>query len=195
MTTPPPPWVSPEYQPQRNPPQQFGPPMSPPQWSQQGGYTPPAPIPPEQFGPEPQPAARARWFQRRGPRFLIAAAVVLIAVIVIVSNRNSTFTLKGQLTLYATGNGTTGYCSGSGGYSDLTQGATVTVYNSAGSIIGSGALSPGYSTGPGSCMFDFRVQSVPGGSDFYQVEVSHRGRITLSSEEATSGNFAASIGH
>jgi hypothetical protein len=38
------------------------------------------------------------------------------------------------------------------------------------------------------------VAGVPEGSKFYQVEVSHRGKITVSSAEAKAGKFAASLG-
>jgi hypothetical protein len=202
MTTPPSQWFSPENQPRPqpqpqqyyppNPPQQYpaqqcGPAMPPPQWSQEGGYIPSAPI-----DPVLQMSVRTLWWQRRGVQLSLLGVVILIVILLV--NSNKTFTFKGELTLYASGNTTVGSCNGTGGYSDLRQGASVTIYNSAGSIIGSGLLPEGQATGIGNCVWDFQIESIPAGSDFYQVEVTHRGRLTVSSQEATSGNFAASIG-
>jgi hypothetical protein len=35
---------------------------------------------------------------------------------------------------------------------------------------------------------------VPEGADFFQVEVSHRGKLTLSAADAKAGKFSATLG-
>lgn len=84
-----------------------------------------------------------------------------------------------------------GGCVGVGGYSDLTEGATVTVYDAGGEIVGTGSLGAGeyvsmrneedIQAGAGRCAFAFSL-AVPD-SDFYQVEVTHRGRVTVQRAE------------
>lgn len=70
-----------------------------------------------------------------------------------------------------------GGCEGRGGYSDMTEGANVTVYDAAGRVIGAGALEAGERLGS-TCRWAFSVPGVPV-SPFYQVEVSHRGKATV----------------
>ncbi|MFE5368191.1 hypothetical protein [Streptomyces mirabilis] len=110
-----------------------------------------------------------------------------------------TFTLRGAMTL--TNPTPLDYdhkaCGGSDGFGDIRQGAGVTVYDAEGKILGTGALGPGRyasedSTAP--CVFAVKVPGVPEGSKFYQVEISHRGKVTVSSAEAKAGKFAASLG-
>lgn len=94
-----------------------------------------------------------------------------------------------------------GTCSVSGGYDDVNAGTAVTVYDKTGTIIATTSLGDGVGTATeqdsefpdiyiGSCALPFSVQ-VPI-SDFYQVEVSHRGRITVSKAEA--GDVEATLG-
>lgn len=90
------------------------------------------------------------------------------------------------------------YCAGKGGYSDITAGAAVTIYNADGTIVGAGNLGAGVAdshtthngnttiTSAGGCAFPFTVTNVPTGSSFYQYEISHRGRITFTLGEAQS---------
>lgn len=91
-------------------------------------------------------------------------------------------------------------CFGRGGYDDISAGTSVTVYDATGTIVGTGALDVGslvvrkdadyedWFTGV--CEFAFAVSVPP--SDFYQVEVSHRGRSTV--QLADVGSVALSIG-
>jgi hypothetical protein len=107
-----------------------------------------------------------------------------------------TFTLKGDFTLTdgAVDDGIGG-CEGSGGYDDIALGTSVTVYDAAGAVIATSALVLSeFDRAAGTCTFDVSVPNVPGGQDFYQVEISHRGKIQLSAAEATSGGFAGSLG-
>lgn len=112
------------------------------------------------------------------------------------SDAPKTFTLNGQMALTGdhvpTGD-TNEDCTGYSGYDDIAKGAGVTVYDSAGKVVATGALGTGKPKG-GACSFPVSVAGVPGGSKFYQVEVSHRGKITVSSAEAKNGGFAASLG-
>ncbi|MEV7121714.1 hypothetical protein [Kitasatospora griseola] len=88
----------------------------------------------------------------------------------------------------------TGGCAGSGGYSDIRTGAAVTVYNESGTVLATGTLGPGSPKGAHGCVFTVTVSEVPKGPKFYQVEISHRGKINLSSGEAEAGLFGASLG-
>lgn len=84
-------------------------------------------------------------------------------------------------------------CTGYSGYEDIAEGASVTVYDSAGKVVATGALGVG-KPDSAACVFPVRVPDVPGGSKFYRVEVSHRGQITVTAAEAKAGKFAASLG-
>lgn len=84
-------------------------------------------------------------------------------------------------------------CTGYSGYDDIAEGASVTVYDSKGAVVATGALGTG-KPDSASCVFPVRVPDVPGGSKFYRVEVSHRGQITVTASEAKAGEFAASLG-
>lgn len=106
-----------------------------------------------------------------------------------------TFTLEGDFTLTedATDTGDdcgVGYDSG---YDDIAEGTSVTVYGADGDVIATGAL--GDSTYLNyTCVFDISVPDVPKGEKFYKVEVSHRGTLQLSAEEAENGGLSASLG-
>ena len=108
----------------------------------------------------------------------------------------ATFTLEGTFTLTddvvpTDGDG----CSASydSGYDDIAEGASVTVYGAAGDVIVTGALGDSKYASY-ACIFDIAVPDVPKGEKFYKVEVSHRGTIQLSAEEAENGELAASLG-
>ena len=83
-------------------------------------------------------------------------------------------------------------CTGIGGYSDMKPGAAVTIFDAGGTIVGASALGTGTATGASTyaiphadkCAFPFTVAHVPTGSTFYQYEISHRGRITFTADEA-----------
>ncbi|MFI5478184.1 hypothetical protein ACIBAB_03595 [Streptomyces rubiginosohelvolus] len=109
---------------------------------------------------------------------------------------DGTFTLEGQFTLTeeAVSDGIGG-CEGSGGYSDIQLGTSVTVYDAAGTVIATSALILSeFDEAAGSCTYDVSVEDVPDGEDFYQVEISHRGKLHLSAEEAKAGSFSGSLG-
>lgn len=107
-----------------------------------------------------------------------------------------TFALHGTMVLDGGYDGVTstpGGCAGTGGYSDIADGTAVTVYDSTGAVVASGQLAN--STGGGtSCTFDIVAPKVPGGSRYYQVEVSHRGKITYSARDMRRGNVSVTLG-
>jgi len=110
----------------------------------------------------------------------------------------TSFEFTGSLTLATTGLGVpfvgTGDCSGSGGYADITAGASVTVTDAAGTIVETSSLGPG-TVISGTCEFSLDVPKVPEGSAFYSVEVSHRGKVTYSSEQLhRGGSIGMSLG-
>ncbi|WP_410670723.1 hypothetical protein [Amycolatopsis sp. cmx-4-68] len=105
-----------------------------------------------------------------------------------------TFDLGGTFTLYS-GGYSYSTCGGSGGYSDITTGTAVTVYNAAGTVLSQGSLGTGHSDGVGTCGFTLSAPKVPAGEKFYLVEVSHRGRIMVQPDDARYGRVALSLGH
>lgn len=68
-------------------------------------------------------------------------------------------------------------CEGIGGYDDMAEGVTVAVFDAASKVIEVGRLNQGLRVG-GQCMWAFEVPGVPD-LPFYQVEVSHRGRVPI----------------
>ncbi|MFF2814850.1 hypothetical protein ACFVT9_04850 [Kitasatospora cineracea] len=110
------------------------------------------------------------------------------------STNTETFTLVGSMTLTSGAVDTKSGCAGSSGYSDIRTGAGVTVYDESGKVLAIGALGPGMTQGVDGCAFTVNVAKVPKGSKFYQVEISHRGKINLSSNDAEAGLFGATLG-
>jgi len=109
------------------------------------------------------------------------------------ASARSSFSMSGTMTLGDFGLTKDWHCTGRGGYSDIGEGASVTVYDGGGQVVATGNLRQGAITA-GKCQFPVWVSDVPDGPKFYQVEVSHRGKITLSAEDAKAGRFAASLG-
>lgn len=108
----------------------------------------------------------------------------------------ATFTLEGTFTLTdraVPGDG--GGCTAAydSGYDDIAEGASVTVYGAKGDVIATGELGKSKYVDY-TCEFGIAVPDVPKGEKFYKVEVSHRGTIQLSAEEAENGELAASLG-
>lgn len=141
-----------------------------------------------------------RWLIVAATGALIAAAGV--TWLVWPSSATDRFDLAGTLLLNGrTSHDGSGGCVGSGGYSDITEGAPVTVYDSTGTVIATGQLGGGDDRGwtptadterSNQCWFTFTV-SVPN-ADFYQVEVSHRGKQTYKRSQAQSGSIALTLG-
>ncbi|WP_233288996.1 hypothetical protein [Kitasatospora sp. MBT63] len=107
---------------------------------------------------------------------------------------SSGFTLLGTMTLSGSNRpvGSDG-CAGRSGYDDILEGTSVTVYDASGKVVAEGELGGGIRKGT-ACEFPVHVGHVPETSNFYQVEVSHRGKLTVSVDDAKAGRFAASLG-
>ena len=106
------------------------------------------------------------------------------------------FTLEGTFTLTEdVSSDGDGGCAGryDSGYDDIREGTNVTVYGADGDVVATGALGKSKEVGY-SCIFEVAVNDIPKGEKFYKVEVSHRGTLQLSAEEAENGELAASLG-
>lgn len=92
-------------------------------------------------------------------------------------------------------------CSAFGGYDDLRAGTSVTVYDAAGKVVGTGALQAGHlpvgddgnDRYSAQCAFDWEVSNVPRVTTFYQIEIGRRGKIVASAAEAT-GSLDSTLG-
>ncbi|MFE9949307.1 hypothetical protein ACFYRJ_17450 [Streptomyces sp. NPDC005531] len=106
----------------------------------------------------------------------------------------ATFTLKGTFTLTDGALRTDDTsCRGTRGYDDIAEGTSVTVYDAAGKVAATGSLGKSSYT-LGICEFKVTVDDVPKGEKFYQVEVSHRGKVQMTAKEAEAGEMAATLG-
>lgn len=83
-------------------------------------------------------------------------------------------------------------CQGSGGYSDLQAGAQVIVRDASEKTIAKGTLKPGLPLDADTCRFGFSVSGIPD-SDFYSVEVSHRGALTYSAKDLDATGWALDL--
>jgi len=158
------------------------------------------PPPPSALPAPPPPTAPPR--TPIGPAFaaflgaLLGAAAVgtVWAVTSAGSDTPDTFTLKGTFSLTDAISDGDGGCRGTGGYDDIAEGTSVTVYDGAGKVAATGVLGQSKYNGIGACRYKVAVDDVPKGEKFYQVEVSHRGKVQLTQKEAEAGEFGASLG-
>lgn len=128
--------------------------------------------------------------------------VAVVAAVLFSANR--TFVLHGTFTLrdtsYSSFGGSSVYthndgsCSGTGGYNDIAEGASVQVYDAAGKVIATGVLGASDMVSS-ECVFTLLVPEVPTGEEFYQVEVTNRGKVTVTAEEAKAGKVALTLGN
>jgi hypothetical protein len=107
----------------------------------------------------------------------------------------NTFTLVGTFSLYGTSSTSGGSCHGTGGYGDIADGASVTVYDAAGKVDAVGAITKPQQAGVLGCTFSVMVPNVPSGERFYQIEVTHRGKVTVTADDAKAGRVALSLGN
>jgi len=71
------------------------------------------------------------------------------------------------------------------------------VYDDAGKVLATGTLDEGRFASKGldsPCVFTFTVKDVPGGKKFYQVQVSHRGKVPVQADDAKAGRTSLSLG-
>lgn len=100
------------------------------------------------------------------------------------------FGASGSITVMGEGNFRGGPCHGKGGYSDMDRGTQVTVYNANDKPTTLGSLGAGVSQGS-DCVFPFQFVDIPiqKGSSIYSIEVSHRGKIQFTRDQADSLDF------
>lgn len=160
------------------------------------------PLPPPPAEPPTIPAPPAPPRRRISPLaagllgLAIGAGIVGCAWAITANSDSSpgTFTLEGTFELTDSAvSDDNGGCMGTGGYDDIRTGTGVTVYGADNTVIATGALQDPTFTGL-TCKFAVRVEDVPKGEKFYKVEVSHRGTLQLTADEAESGQFGGSLG-
>ncbi len=83
-----------------------------------------------------------------------------------------------------------GSCTGAGGYSDIREGAAVTVRDGSGDVIATGRLEGGVVEGS-LCIHVFQVD-VPR-ADFYSFEVSNRGELTYSYQDMVDAEWQVAL--
>jgi hypothetical protein len=103
------------------------------------------------------------------------------------------FAASGVFVLHGTGDESYGWnkegspCEGQGGYSDIVEGSQVVITNSSGEAIALGALGPGSTVEDNAwyqCHFSFAVEDVPADGTIYGVEISGRGSVPFSMDDA-----------
>jgi len=121
---------------------------------------------------------------------LTIAAVAVLGVLAVAAfvlwPRPGALTVSGSVTVHGehpqvvTANELT--CVTGGGYDDIREGAQVVVTDASGATIAVGRLGFGSWKRNVGCVFLFELE-VPGGHDFYGIEVSHRGRLQYPAEQ------------
>ncbi|MBM9624653.1 hypothetical protein [Streptomyces zhihengii] len=163
--------------------------------------TPPPPIdaPPVPHTPQTPPKKRLTPLAA-GLLGLIVGAGLVGATWAVTANQDpETFTLEGAFALTDEVYSEPGSenCRGSvtSGYDDIAEGTSVTVYGAGDDVIATGHLGPSEPNDSGTiCTFEVVIEDVPKGEKFYKVEVSHRGTVQLTAEEAENGELFASLG-
>lgn len=90
-----------------------------------------------------------------------------------------------------------GTCKGTGGFSDIQDGAQVKVTGPTGEVLGLGELKLGAPHALGArvaCVYGFSVAKVPTGKGFYGIEISHRGVVQYPESEVFSGDLSLTLG-
>ena len=166
-------------------------------------YPPVAPSSPEDNaeGDVPERDRSSKWLWLLGAGLLAIVIVGAIATLLIAGGGSSpkhdltgTFTLQ-EGTLSATPGKP---CAAkSSGYSDISQGTTVTASDGTGKILATGRLGAGQ-LGPivvstmSYCVFPLEVRSVPK-ADFYKVKVGRRGGLTHTYQEMQDNNWQVAL--
>lgn len=145
---------------------------------------------PHYLGPQvaapiaPQRSRRWLWVT---VAFSAVVAAIIVLVVILTNNR---FELTGSFIVMSLADD----CQGSRGYDDIRSGAPVTVYSDEGKVLATGQLVNPKRENEVVCSYQINVADVPNGHDFYQVEVSHRGKTTVSNADAKSGAIGLSLG-
>lgn len=155
-----------------------------------------------------QPKQPRRAVDKRTMLLLAAAAagvlVVVVASVVGLVSGDST-RIAGSITLTSTSGadpnnlGIPGECRGYNAYGDIAEGATVTIKDAGGKVVATTKLEPGKPASgesgptPRECTFRFIAEDVPD-SEFYGVEVSHRGVVQFSKQQVRNGEVQMQLG-
>ncbi len=137
---------------------------------------------------------------RKRISFAIAAAAILIAVGLVAyfalqaSDKPppaEPFTLAGSVRLNSNSTKTTGLpggykCAGAREFGDVGPGAPVTVEDESGKLLAKGAVESS-NNGRDSCVMVFSVDDVPGGAEFYRVQVAQQDEMSYTETEAKAG--------
>lgn len=133
--------------------------------------------------------------------FLAIAAVAAGGIGVRAALAGETHDISGRFVLddsssyYTSGIRTIGSsgCEGTNGYDDINDSTQVTISDSKGRTLAVTELENGHTAGSGSlyvseCFWDWSADNVPD-SDFYVVEVGHRGKLTFSKSDMESHDW------
>ncbi|WP_420031357.1 hypothetical protein ACN2WE_00040 [Streptomyces sp. cg28] len=162
----------------------------------------PPSVPPMPTGPPPPASGRRRRnLLVTGALGILLGAGIVGAIWAGMSaggpSEPRTFTLTGTFQLVdgeSVASDGTGGCEGAFGYDDIAEGTSVTVYGADGDVIATGQLGQSQGSAGTPCTFQISIDSVPEGENFYKVEVSHRGTVQLTAEEAQAGQLGATLG-
>lgn len=101
----------------------------------------------------------------------------------------SVFEMNGTLTVVGgvTDRAAPGFeCVGDRGFDDIAPGASVSVSDGSGAVLGTGLLTRSVREG-NFCTFFFAVPDVPHGVSGYAVQITHRGSVSFDETEAETG--------
>ncbi|WP_182345768.1 hypothetical protein [Tomitella gaofuii] len=151
------------------------------------------PTPEQQQPPSTAPAAVPPKQRRHLYLWAVAAAIVTAIIAVPIGYwilhddgadafpMSGTISLNGSSTTFGT---PTGFdCVGDDGYDDLDANSGVSVRDASGTLIAKGAMT-GSSKAGGYCVLSFLVPDVPTGNNYYLLELSHRGELSFTEDEA-----------
>jgi len=135
-----------------------------------------------------------KWYENRYlVIFIIIGGLFVVFSIGNFFKENGNINIAGTFTLYANSYDENKPCEGDGGYSDINQGAKVTVRNGEGDILTVSDLGEGLADEFGAdCVFNFNLNDVPN-SKVYQFEVSHRGEVVYSKQQLAEKDFKINL--
>ncbi|MBC3194845.1 hypothetical protein H7X46_27720 [Pseudonocardia sp. C8] len=135
-------------------------------------------------------------------RVVLVGVIALLVVLGVLASFGANTTMTGRITVatgtsalsssYSSYGSNGGRCVTYRGYDDIAEGVSVTVRDSGGAIAGVGHLGAGRPE-PYGCTFPFTVADLPS-SEFYTVEISHRGEVTFTADDVAAGDVHLSLG-
>jgi len=144
-------------------------------------------IPFAPFGTAPSSPPPSRRSKRPLVLAVIGVAVVAVAAAAAMASGSAeSHTVTGSIELHSSSSSYLSEgesCSGVGGYSDMNEGAQVTLRNGKDESLAIGQLGSGvYDSTSRACVFKYTLTNVPK-EDFYRVQVSHRGELEYSYDD------------